>query len=294
MADNVYEPGDRRRRWLVAFGATLGLLGLLVLQDQLVGLAARYVHNTSFASPVRLGLLILAGLVGIVAIREALAGAFAGVHKRQGVITWRNLLAWALYVLLLVALLDAGGVKPNTILLGGAVASIVLATLAQASLSSIFAGLVLLIARPYRVGEQVYLRSGNFGGAEYEGIVVDIGALYTILSARGELIKVPNTAVISSVLMTRYRPRRAEVELELPAHLPLDGVEDQLRNRLSLRPGSRIRLEPLTYTHSDGEASIRLRLSIFADEPVDAKSLIAALEDALEPERMRVRSAALR
>ena len=51
---------------------------------------------------------------------------------------------------------------------------------AQQTLGNGFAGMVLLSARPFRVGERVRLQAGAVGGT-VEGIVSSLGLLYTTL-----------------------------------------------------------------------------------------------------------------
>ncbi len=51
---------------------------------------------------------------------------------------------------------------------------------AQQSLSNVFAGMVLLLARPVDVGDPVLIRSGALGG-ELRGNVVEIGITYVRL-----------------------------------------------------------------------------------------------------------------
>lgn len=281
MGDNAYEATGRLRHGVLALvGGALAISLLALAREPQSFLYTSSSHLLS-RTDVRVATGVLALFVGVFAVREAITAVFSGVQKRQGVVTWRNLLAWSLYVALTFVFGQTLGLNLNTLLFGGAIATIVLATLAQAALSGIFAGLVLMLARPYRVGEQIYLRTGQFGGAEYEGIVVDIGAFYTILSSRGELLKVPNTSVITSVLMTRYRPKRADVELDLPARANARDVEDAVRDRLALSPGSRIRLEPLGYSKLDGDARVRFRLQVFADHSIDLHELIRSIDESV-------------
>ena len=273
---SVYETERRVRRWVLAGISAAIMVGLLLIRPLLESRAQGQDFIVS-----RIAILLVAGSFGMVAIREGMTAAFAGVQKRQSVVTWRNLLSWALYITLLLILAPATGVNLSVFLFGGAVIGIVLATLAQASLGNVFAGLVLMVSRPYKVGESVYLRSWAFGGTEYEGIVVDIGAFYTTLSSHGQLLRVPNSSVINSVLMTRYSPLRAELMLDLPADVLLRQIEDELRSRLPLPSGARVRLEPKTYSKSDGSPRVGVRLRIYSDQRLESGDVIKALNQAV-------------
>src|SRR2546421_10377083 len=173
----VYE--DRHRSRNLALGVIAGALSavLLILLSQIQGeLGSRNV------TPLRVIILVLAGALGVLAVRLGIAAAFAGLEKRQAVVVWRNLLSWALYVLLMVMVATAAGINLSALLFAGGVLSVIAAIASQNTLNNFFAGLVLLLVRPYRIGDSVYLRSGSFGGAQYEGLIVDVGSLYTTLS----------------------------------------------------------------------------------------------------------------
>src|SRR3954463_8902451 len=87
-------------------------------------------------------------------------------------------------VVILVLALRIAGLHPRTLEFGGAVTAVVFGLAAQQTLGNLFAGTVLLSARPFRVGDRVRLQAGPLGGT-VEGVVNVLGLLYTIL-ARGE------------------------------------------------------------------------------------------------------------
>ena len=66
---------------------------------------------------------------------------------------------------------------------------------AQQTLGNLFAGMVLLSARPFRVGERVRLQAGALGGI-IEGIVSSLGLLYTTLARGEDRIMIPNNVVL--------------------------------------------------------------------------------------------------
>ncbi|MBJ7613134.1 MAG: mechanosensitive ion channel family protein [Candidatus Dormibacteraeota bacterium] len=272
----VYEDRNRSRNLVLGSAAGVLAAGLLLLLPQLQG--ALGVRNVT---PLRIFVLILAGALGVLAIRLAIAAAFTGLEKRQAVVAWRNLLSWALYVLLLVMLATAAGINLSALLLAGGVLSVIAAIASQNTLNNFFAGLVLLLVRPYRIGDSVYLRSGSFGGAQYEGLIVDVGSLYTTLSSNGELFRIPNSVVIGSVLVPDYKPLRADVALQLPSGLSLVQLEEKIRSRLSLRPGARLFLVADQYAVQEGHAQVTVRLQIKADEWLSAEHVMSAIDASL-------------
>jgi small-conductance mechanosensitive channel len=74
----------------------------------------------------------------------------------------------------LIVTLVLFGVPVGQLLLGGALTSVFVGIAAQQALSNVFAGLVLLLARPFKVGDAIRLRAGALSG-EVDGTVTEIG-----------------------------------------------------------------------------------------------------------------------
>ncbi len=62
-----------------------------------------------------------------------------------------------------------------------------------------FAGMVLLLARPVDVGDPVLIRSGAMGG-ELRGNVVEIGITYVRLGTPDGPLHLPNSQVLASAI----------------------------------------------------------------------------------------------
>jgi small-conductance mechanosensitive channel len=88
------------------------------------------------------------------------------------------------------------------LLVGGAFATIMITIAGQQSLSNIFAGLVLLLSRPFQVGDVVLLRSGALGG-QLEGTVTEIGITYLQLDTSDGVISLPNSQVLAAAVSRR-------------------------------------------------------------------------------------------
>ncbi len=85
------------------------------------------------------------------------------------------------------------------LVLGGALTSVFVGIAAQQALSNVFAGMVLLLAHPFRVGDAVSLRAGALGG-QLDGTVTEIGITYVRLDAGGRIVSVPNSQVLNAVV----------------------------------------------------------------------------------------------
>jgi Mechanosensitive ion channel, beta-domain len=91
------------------------------------------------------------------------------------------------------------GVPIGQLLLGGALTSVFVGIAAQQALSNVFAGLVLLLAHPFRVGDAIRMRAGALSG-EIDGTVTEIGITYVRLSTAGGVISIPNSQVLNAVV----------------------------------------------------------------------------------------------
>jgi Mechanosensitive ion channel len=66
-------------------------------------------------------------------------------------------------------------------------------------LGNLFAGLVLLFARPYIAGEHVRVLSGAINGP-HEGVVISAGLLYTTLQTDNGPLNIPNSTLMAAAV----------------------------------------------------------------------------------------------
>jgi hypothetical protein len=99
----------------------------------------------------------------------------------------------------LVVTLVLFGVPVGQLLLGGALTSVFVGIAAQQALSNVFAGLVLLLARPFKVGDSIRLRAGALSG-EIGGTVSEIGITYLKLATPDGELSIPNSQVLNAVV----------------------------------------------------------------------------------------------
>jgi small-conductance mechanosensitive channel len=99
----------------------------------------------------------------------------------------------------LIITLELLRVPVGQLVLGGALTSVFVGIAAQQSLSNVFAGIVLLMARPFRVGDAIRLQAGALGGV-LDGTVTEIGITYVRLAVNGSMMAVPNSQVLNAVV----------------------------------------------------------------------------------------------
>jgi small-conductance mechanosensitive channel len=102
-------------------------------------------------------------------------------------------------VIVVVVTLDLCRVPVGQLLVGGALTSVLLAVAAQQSLANIFAGMVLLLSRPFHVGDHIRLRAGALGG-QLDGTVTEIGVTYIRLDTGETIMSVPNAQVLAAAV----------------------------------------------------------------------------------------------
>jgi len=127
--------------------------------------------------------------------RETLQAVTGSAHA--AVVRYAIVLVGAiLTIAITLALLK---VPVGQLLVGGAFATIIITIAGQQSLSNIFAGLVLLLSRPFQVGDPIVLRSGALSG-QLEGTVTEIGITYLRLDTDMGLVLLPNSQVLAAAV----------------------------------------------------------------------------------------------
>jgi small conductance mechanosensitive channel len=114
----------------------------------------------------------------------------------------------------LILALNVAGASLASLAVGGAFTAVILGLAAQQTLGNVLAGLVLLSARPFRVGERVRLQAGAIGG-QIDGIVSSLGLLYTTLSRGADQVMIPNTQVLAAVVVPLREPDSVDVKVRL-------------------------------------------------------------------------------
>ena len=102
----------------------------------------------------------------------------------------------------------------------------------------------------------------------------------TLTTAQGEILKVPNRAVVTSALVLGEAPLQADMELELPPGTPLRPIDEALRARLG-SAASAISIRPkLLGAGADGRLVCRVQVrSAEAIEPgLLAEALVQSVE----------------
>lgn len=99
----------------------------------------------------------------------------------------------------LVAFVGLGllSVSVQHLLIGGALTGVILGIAGQQALGNVFAGLVLLVARPFTVDQHVRIRAGSLGGV-MDGLVKRMGLAYVTIETADGTVNVPNSVMLAA------------------------------------------------------------------------------------------------
>ncbi len=184
------------RQWAV--GAIAGAIALVAL------VAGSEFGSVTHGAPLHLRIIAWGSAVvllvsGIIATHR-IASVLSGLVERRAapgaggaVRVLSTVVGYLFVVLAVLAVLE---VQSNT-LVGAGVAGVVLGIAAQQSLGNVFAGLVLLVARPFVIGDHIRIRSGALGGI-FEASVSEMSLTYVTLRTDDGLLKIPNSAMLAA------------------------------------------------------------------------------------------------
>ena len=185
----------------------------------------------------------------------------------------------ATVVAAIVVALRIAGAPIAAIAIGASFSAVVFGLAAQQTLGNLIAGIVLLSARPFRVGDRVRLQGGGIGG-RIEGVVSSLGLLYTTFNAGDDPVLVPNSLVLS----VSVSPLREPEAVSLRAPLRPGGTPVELQRVIEEGLTVPIRRHPdVTLEEIDGERVI-VTISATPRLAADGGRLASELLDAVTSE----------
>ncbi len=226
------------------------VLLLLLLGGVLVAYADRkQFFGHSLDAPVRAATVLALVVIGWALARDVGRAAAPTFFRRMDPATAGTVGFLIRFFTLLItglAALRIAGLRPQTLALGGAFTAVVLGLAAQQTLGNLIAGMVLLSARPFRVGERVRLQTGGLAGRT-EGVVSSLGLLYTTLARGEDRIMVPNSVVLSAAIVPLREPDSVDVKVRIGAGIRPSHVQAILDDSVGTptRSAPRVLLEEI-------------------------------------------------
>jgi small-conductance mechanosensitive channel len=274
--------GGAARAWAAAAAGGAVLVIVLTIQTDIV-----HMVPPRYAPVVRIGVLAAAAIAGAVTVHHVLEALFQRSSQRGALATLQGVTTWVAYGLLALFLTSALGVNLSGFILGSAVLGVIVGAAAQSSLANLFAGLVISLSRPYRVGDWVHLRGTMSSGIEADGVVLQIGAMYTTLLSMGQQLTVPNAVAMTAIGRTDTLPVRSAVTLTLPGHVGVAPLRRALVEALELDGEDRVEVWPRSLV-ATGEGSLTCDIEVRSRRLIEPSEVVrVARHAAADPDVAR-------
>jgi len=184
------------------------------------------------------GLKLLVGIIilvaGWMAATWAKRGLEAGLARLPIDLTLKPLIAsltrYAILLLTVLLVVQQFGVQTTSLIAVLGAAGLAIGLALQGTLSNVASGVMLLILRPFRVGQFVEVAGGR------QGTVREIGLFTTLIITRdGVYVSIPNSAIFGAVAInfTRERTRRVVFAVPVDWVNDLETVEQAITKALA-------------------------------------------------------------
>lgn len=185
--------------------------------------------------PVRLATALALAVLGWVLARDIARivqprltrGLDPGTSGVVGFVVQLVTLVFAILVSLRIA-----GIRPATLAAGAGFTAIVVGLAAQQTIGNVFAGIVLIVARPFGVGDRV--RFNGFG-MDVEGTVASHGLLYVTMHDGDDLVLVPNNTALTMSARPRREPPAVDMRARLPFGIDPEAVQRKVDESVTVR-----------------------------------------------------------
>lgn len=197
-----------------------------------------------------------------------------------------SLVRYAVVAVGLVAVLQQVGVQATSIIAVLGAASLAIGLALQGALSNVAAGVMILLFRPYKVGDVIETSTRN-------GTVKSLDLLFTEIATPDNVkVMIPNSKVFGDVILnySTHRNRRADVVFKVPLKTDLVTVLQKMRERAEGDP--RVRQDPapmievVDLSEAFAQAAIRVWTAKEDYGPVRTDLMLAAHLWAEDPTRI--------
>src|SRR5688572_13028777 len=230
-------------------------------------------------APVRVGAAIVMVVLGWALARDLGRFTAPALFRRMDPATAGTVGFLIRLVFIAAAALIAlrvAGLQPETLAVGGAITAVVFGLAAQQTLGNLIAGMVLISARPFRVGDRIRLQAGGLA-RQIEGVVRSLGLLYTTFGQDGDSVMVPNNVVLTAAIV----PLREPAAVDLRARLRPDVRPSDLQELLEESVRTPVRSEPQISLEEVDRDEVIVRIAATpmndSDGPQLADEVLAAI-----------------
>lgn len=190
-----------------------------------------------------------------------------------------NLAKWAILTIAVITSLEVFNIQPASFAAVIAALGLAIGLAFQGTLANIASGVLLLIFRPFKVGDSVVI-------AAQAGIVNEIDLFTTALdTADGRRVIVPNAQIAGAVIdnQSHHPRRRAEVLVNVSASSPVEATRKALETaaREAIEQAGGLEIPPPEVTMTDfGRASVQWAVRVWAPREILGAVRMRMLETA--------------
>ncbi|GAC1043767.1 mechanosensitive ion channel family protein [Rhizobium sp. No.120] len=221
--------------------------------DQASALAVQYGFSLLGAIILLIGGWLLAGVISRSAYR--VISRIRGIDETLASF-FQNVLHYSLLILVFITVLGQFGVQTASIIAALGAAGLAIGLALQGTLQNIAAGIMLLILRPFRVGE--YIETANV-----KGYVKEIGLFATEMkTADGLYLMAPNSTLWNTPIVNHSREpdRRQQLSVTLPEKMDIDLARKTILD--ILKADQRIKASPPPKVYLDDLSADQAVLNI--------------------------------
>lgn len=174
----------------------------------------------------------------------------------------KSIIRMVVYFVTVLVIASNLGINTSSIVALASVLSAAFALAAQNSLSNLFGGILLLLNKPFLVGDYVLA-----GGVE--GTVLEIGLLNTqINTADNKRISIPNGTISAGTITNNTTEGRRRVDMKITASYdnPIDDTKSALMDAIHGTPNILYEpIEPFARVFEYGESSITYMVRVWCE-----------------------------
>jgi small conductance mechanosensitive channel len=174
-----------------------------------------------------------------------------------------NILRYAMLVLVFVTVLGQFGVQTASIIAALGAAGLAIGLALQGTLQNIAAGIMLLVLRPFRVGE--YIET-----PEVSGTIVEIGLFATEMRSLDGLYRLAPNSTLWNTPVTNYsreRTRRHDLQVGIGYDDDLDLAVRTMEELAVAEPRILAEPKPSVFIDSLGDSAVVVTLRYWVDTP---------------------------
>jgi small-conductance mechanosensitive channel len=178
----------------------------IVVAGVIIGLTTQLDDYTwlSFLAPHKTKLIVVeVGLFGVASVELLVRSVTQYLRSRnaqQAAFVVRVSVRAACYAILTVSLVSLLAASPSMAIGVGSVTGLIIGLSAQATVENAIPGMVIAIARPFRIGDEITVMGVS-------GKVVEIAVMHTVLDTTDRLILVPSSTLMTQVVQRSNEAR---------------------------------------------------------------------------------------